>query len=260
MNFEIFDSAHSELPKLLRGELDVGFLSAKDASKVFELSKSGIVLLGVAQNESLFLLTNDESYGALDDLKGKTIICSEETGISTEIFKHILSKKEIPFDTGEESVKIDTSVPQASIANSLITGAVSYAVTCEPFASIALTHSAKTVRAENVQKLYSDDEDGSSIPGMVLVARSDFVKNNRDLVRRFIDVYRNAVQWTTKNPSKAGILAEKHNLGLKSSVVKNAIQNSGIIFREATSAKSDLEKLYAILNLKAPSEEFYLSR
>ena len=260
MAFQIFNSEREELPKLLRGELDVAFLYAKDAAKVFDKSKKGIVFLGVAQNEALYLLTNDETYGSLEDIKGKSIIAPEENSQETRIFKHILNKKNISVGNDDSSVKLDFSLPQAQFANSLISLSQSYALVREPFASVAIFNSSKNLRAENIQKIYAENEEGSNIPLMLLVARADFVKNNRDIIRRFIDVYKNAMQWTNKNPSKAALLIEKHKLGLSAPIAKNAIPYSSLVFREATVAKSDLEKLYTILGSELPSEEFYFSK
>lgn len=260
MNFQIFDSPQSELPKFLRGELDICFLSTKDAAKVFEKSDKKIVFLAVAQNENAYLLTNDETYGSLEDLKGKTIICPQKTSSETTLFNHILTKKEILSDSTENSeisVKFDFSLPQANFANSLITGKSSYAIISEPYASVALLHSSKTVRAENLQKIYYELEESRSVPKMLLVARTDFVKTNRDLVRRFLDLYKNAVQWTNKNPSKAALLIEKHGLGLSFVIAKNSIPNSGLVFRESTIAKSDLEKYLTLMKRTLPTEEFY---
>ena len=171
------------------------------------------------------------------------IFKSENDFEETAVFKHLLSKKEIPFGEGESSVKLDFSIPAANVANSLILGKIDYALACEPFASIALNNSSSVRRAESVQKLYSSEESGSSFPVMLLVARSDFVKEKADLLRRFLDEYRKSVLWTTRNSSKAALLIEKHGLGLSSSVAVSSLPNASLTFRDTKAAKSDLEKL-----------------
>ncbi|MBQ9908970.1 MAG: hypothetical protein IJM48_04145, partial [Treponema sp.] len=50
MSFKIYDSVQSELPALLKGELDLAFLNPGDAAKVFNKGGASLFALGVAQN------------------------------------------------------------------------------------------------------------------------------------------------------------------------------------------------------------------
>ena len=256
MAFKVFDSEQSELPALLKGEIDMGFLAPEDAAKVFLKGNGALICVGVVQNGSLCLLTSDESYSSLQDLRGKKILAAAEKSDSL-IFKHLLSKKEIPVDEGENPVLLDFSVPPANIANNLITKKTDYAILTEPYATVALKNSKELRRAENFQKIYNESEEWSSFPAMLLVARADFVKGNRDLVRKTGEVYKSAIQWTVKNPAKAAILAEKHNIGLSEGVVKQSVPNAVLIWRDAKAARADIEKYLLILKRELPGEEFY---
>lgn len=259
-SFKIYDSVQSELPELLRGEIDVAFIAPKDALKVYSLTDSSIVMLGVVQNSNLSLLTNDESFSSFVDLIGKTILCDEKDSASSEIFSHLLKKK---FNLPDGSVKFDFSVPNANIPNTLILQKADYALVSEPFATIALSHSKKLRRAENIQTLYMDSEGGTSFPALILVARSDFAKNNRDLLRRFVDVYKNAVNWTNKNPAKAASLCEKHKVYHASAVIRKSIPQAALVWRDSSVARYDLEKFFEILQLELPAEtaeDFYFRK
>ena len=198
----------------------------------------------------------DQSYSSLQDLRGKKILAAGEKSDSV-IFKHLLSKKEILTDEGENPVLLDFSVPPANIANNLITKKSDYALLTEPYATVALCHSKELRRAENFQKIYNESEEWSSFPAMLLVVRADFAKENQELVRKVTEVYKSAIQWSIKNPSKAAILAKKHNLGLSEAVVRQSIPNAALIWRDAKAAKTDIEKYLVILKRELPGEEFY---
>ena len=256
MAFKVFDSEQSELPALLKGEIDMGFLAPENAAKVFSKGNGAVICVGVVQNGSLCLLTSDESYSSLQDLRGKKILAAGEKSDSV-IFKHLLSKKEILTDEGENPVLLDFSVPPANIANNLITKKSDYALLTEPYATVALCHSKELRRAENFQKIYNESEEWSSFPAMLLVVRADFAKENQELVRKVTEVYKSAIQWSIKNPSKAAILAKKHNLGLSEAVVRQSIPNAALIWRDAKAAKIDIEKYLVILKRELPGEEFY---
>lgn len=260
MEFLVFDSEQAELPKLLRGELDMGFLTAEDAAKVFTAGKGALLLAGVVQNGNAVLLTSDESYHSLEDLRGKTILCGERNACEVAVFKSILSKNGIVSDSLESansSVQFDFSVPMANIANKLITGEEKYALLSEPFASVAVNYAKNVRRAEIVQKLYAESEEGSSYPALVLVVRADFAQENHALVSRCVEVYRESLTWTNKNPSKAALLSEKHKLGLSQNVVRASIPNAQFLWRSASAAKLDFEKYLTVLGREIPNEEFY---
>lgn len=256
MASKVFDSEQSELPALLKGEIDMGFLAPENAAKVFSKGNGAVICVGVVQNGSLCLLTSDESYSSLQNLRGKKILAAAEKSDSL-IFKHLLSKKEIPVDEGENLVLLDFSVPPANIANNLITKKTDYAILTEPYATVALKNSKELRRAENFQKIYNESEEWSSFPAMLLVVRADFAKENQELVRKVTEVYKSAIQWSIKNPSKAAILAKKHNLGLPEAVVRQSIPNAALIWRDAKAAKADIEKYLLILDRELPGEEFY---
>ena len=269
MAFQVFDSAQSELPKLLRGEINMGFLAPENAAKVFEKTKGAVVAIGVVQNGNFSLITNEESYGSIEDLRGKTVLVPNE-GSESIVFNYILKKKQISVSNGfssfdENSVFLDFSVPTANIANNLILKKASYAILNEPYATIVMKNSLDCRRAEDFQKIYNEIEEWSSFPALLLVTRADFAKENRDLVKKVVEVYKQAIDWTKKNPAKAALFSEKHKLCINSAVAKNAIPLSALIFREAGAAKGDIEKYLSILieekfssaPEKLPDEEFY---
>lgn len=253
MEFALFDSAQSELPKLLRGELDAGFLAPADAAKVFTAGNGAIVALGVAQNGACFLVTGDESYSGLADLKGKPIVCAGNDSPDNVVFTHVLSKQGIAVGSGAEAVQLDFSVPVANVAAKLISGEAKYALLPEPFAALALKHAPTLRRAENLRNLYAEADGAGSYPAMLLVVRADFADANRELLSRFMEVYKTAAAWTNKNPAKAALLAEKHRLGLQSSVAVQSIPHAALTWREARSAKPDLERLLSLLLTENPA-------
>ncbi|WP_407425915.1 ABC transporter substrate-binding protein [Treponema sp.] len=257
MSFKILDSEQDTLLKLLRGEIDAGFLSSKTAAKVFNLKNDSITALGVCQNGNIFLITNDSSYKSLQDLKGKKVFAASSYSTEARIFQYILSKENITTDSSEESVNIDFSVPAANIPNKLITNEIQFALLTEPFASVAQLNSSEIRYAENISKIYSESENSPNFPAVLLVCRTEFAGNNRALLQKFITVYKSAVSWVNKNPLKTASLIEKHNLGLSYQTAQKAVQNASLVWRDAGNAKPDFEKFYSIINAEIPDEKFY---
>lgn len=266
MEFRVFDSERSEFPELLRGEIDMGFLSARAAAKSY-LAGASVVAVGIVQNGNLYLVTGDEPYGSLDDLREKKILCAENDDESGSVLKSVLSKRGIL--EGENPAKLDFSVPLANIPNRLITGKEKYAFLTEPYASVAIKNSGNLVRAENIHKIYYElDGDFLNYPEVLLVANKKFASENRKLINQFMDVYKIAHEWTQKNPVKAASLSEKHGLGLSAPVVKNALPFASLTWRSALGGKAEIEKLLSLfldsnekksksIGEKLPDEDFY---
>ncbi|MBR1722846.1 MAG: ABC transporter substrate-binding protein [Treponema sp.] len=252
MTFQIFDSERSELPELLKGRLDMAFLSPETAIKVHGKSPDSLKVVGIAQKQNYFLITSDKSYKNLEDLQGKTIICAGEKSPALFLMKSLTEKKGI-------SVNFDFSIPEAEIANALSLEKIQYAILSEPFATVALRSSSKLFRAENLQKSWAEanPQDFFTPPALLLVVRSDFAKENRSLVSKFADIYKDAVQWTSKNPYKAAILAEKHGLGLNLEVTRRSIPQANFAWYGKESLKNEIEKYSATFGWQAPSDDFY---
>ena len=93
MAFKVFDSEQSELPALLKGEIDMGFLAPEDAAKVFSKGNGALICVGVVQNGSLCLLTSDESYSSLQDLRGKKILAAGDAQALLRLIHCILRQQ-----------------------------------------------------------------------------------------------------------------------------------------------------------------------
>lgn len=257
MTFTIFDSEERELTKLLQGEIDIAFLAPENAAKVFTAGKGKIVCLGLVQNSCLTLVTNDQTCSEAEQLKGKNIFTSPSSDI---IIEYILSKKGLSKGQGEDSFNLDHSLSPAELPNALILGKVEYALISEPYASVAIKNSSSLKRSLSFQKIYSQSEEGASLPAMLLVASSSLASEKRDLIRRFTELYKNAVNWTKSNPSNAAFYAEEHRFGLSPIIAKMAIPQAGFIWRDSTAARSDLEKYLTILGRELPGDDFYFKK
>ena len=138
----------------------------------------------------------------------------------------------------------------------------------EPFVSVAQMKSKDVTAAFNLQNEYrkvtGSDKD---YPLTLIVVTKEFAENNSDLLKAFLKEYEKSVKWTIKNPSAAGKLSEKHNLGFKQPVAVKAIPNSNYCFVEAAEGAKDIEAFLGLfLNYapesiggKLPDDGFYFS-
>lgn len=251
LEFEQFSDPQGLLPKLLKAEVDVGFLPVNVAAKVYNSSNKSVICAGVCGNGNLAVITKDPKIKKITDLENKTVYVAGQGATPEYIFKFILSQYDIP------GVDVSYSIPTANLAASLIADKIEYAVVPEPFATIATTKDNKIFYAIDLQKEYKILTETENYPLTCIVVRKNFAKENPQALSAFLDCYAAAVDWTIENPSLAGQYCEKNKFGLAAGIVKKAIPKSNYVFIPAEQAKPQIEAMLKLFMEELPDSNFY---
>ena len=264
---EKFADPQALLPKMLKGEIDVGFLPANVAAKVFNTSDGAIQCVAITGNGNLSLITTDTSVKSLADLKGKTVSVAGQAATPDYMFRYLLEKNGIAADT-PEGVTLDYSIPTAQIAAQLISGKIEYAVVPEPFSTVAQTKSDKVFVAVDLQKEYEKFAgEGKVYPLTVMVVTKTFAKKNAKVLKAFLEDYQASLEKTLKNPLEAGQLCEDFGLGLAAAIVAKSVPKANYVYIPAgnSEAKKKIEELLNVflandassIGGKLPGKNFY---
>lgn len=257
--YEVFPSAQNLLPKLIKGEVDIGFLPPNAAVKTYNATGK-IVCLGISGTGNIYLISKSK-ISSLKDLEGKTIACAGMGATPQYISEYIFEKN------GIKDVNLDFSTPNPQIAAMVANDKFEYAIVPEPFATLASTLDSSVKVKINIQDEYKKIEQ-KDFPMTLLVANADYAKKHKKEIKKFVTAYKKAQDWTLKNPSSAGELAEKHNLLLKAKIVERSIPNSAYTWVSASSkdCKEQLDSLLKVflqfapvaIGSKLPDDNFYL--
>ena len=266
--FDVLASAQLELPKLIKGEVQIGVLPANAAAKVYTANNGALVALGVCGNGNVFLLTKDAAISSLADLRGKTVACAGQGATPEYVFRYLLQKAGVTVGDGAVDVHLDFSIANADIAAALLADKIQYALVPEPFASVAQLKGQNVLRAIDIQKVFAAQENGATYPLTLLVANAKYAAEHKDVVNAYIAAYKNAVAWTNAHPAQAGELVQKHTLGLLAPVVAHAIPQAAYVWVDALDARADIERLLHIylsfaseaIGAKLPDSNFYYSK
>ena len=267
--YQQFADPQALLPKMVKKEIDIGFMPVNVAAKVFNAGNKSIICCAVVGLGNLSLITTDENIRHFTDLKGKTVYVAGQGATPEYMFRYLLKENNLTWKGEKADVTMDFSIPAAQLAAQLISGKIEYALVPEPFVTIAKTKSERVYSPLDFQKEYLELTGEKEIyPLSVMVVRSDFAKENPELLQAFLNEYENAVSWTIMNPAEAGKLTQKNNLGLAADIVEKSIPLSNYTYLPAVEAKKSLEKLLAIFleNDKAsiggrlPDEAFYYKK
>lgn len=271
-DFQTAAGADVLLPKLLKGEVDVGILPPNVAAKVFSKNNGALLVGAVVGEGMLSLITKDGQVNSLADLKGKTVNVAGQGATPEYLFRYLLQANGIAvvadgLEPGVDSVALDFSIPAAEIAAALLSGRIQYAVVPEPFATVATTKDAAVRRAVNLQDAYRavTGDASANYPMTVVVIRKELAASSPELVRGFLAAYQEAVEWTLAHPAEAGVLVEKHTLGLQAPITTKVIPNGAYVFVPAVQAQPQLEGLLSIfldfapesIGGQLPAQDFY---
>lgn len=269
LTFEKFADPQALLPKMIKKEIDIGFMPVNVAAKVYNAGNKAIICSAVVGLGNLSLITTDPEIRRFSDLKGKTVYVAGQGATPEYMFRYLLKENKMTWSGDNADITMDFSIPTAQIAAQLISGKIQYAVVPEPFATIAKSKSDKVITALDFQKEYLELTGEKEIyPLSVMVVRADFAKENPELMKAFLAEYDEAVNWTISNAAAAGSLCEKHQLGLAAPVVTKAIPLSNYTYVPADSAKKSIEKLLKLflendkdsIGGKLPDKGFYYKK
>ena len=264
VEYEMFATPQELLPKMIKKEIDIGFMPVNVAAKVYDSTNHKIICCGITGEGNLALITKNKNIKALKDLIGKTVFVAGLGATPEYITKYILEKEGIVLND-EKGIFLDFSLPTNQIVPELLAGKIDYAIVPEPFITIASEKSKNKINIIDLQKDYFLNYFAQNYPLTVMVVRSDFAEENPDLLKTFLEQYKSALSWILDNPSDAGQLCEKFNYGLKKNVVEKSIPKSNYVFIPAVKGKLNIESLLQLfieednsfLNGKLPEDDFY---
>jgi NitT/TauT family transport system substrate-binding protein len=228
--------------KLISGEYDAGVLPINVAAKLYS-SGIQIELAAVVGEGMLSFLSADASIRSLGDLRGKKISVAGQGATPDYLFRRLLK------GAGLDPVKdlqLDYSLPYPEAAVALASGKISYAILPEPFATMARIHNPLVQNRLDLGGLWMEQTGQSVYPMTCFVVSSALAATRPKAVRTILDAYAASISWVVAHPSEAGALVEKNDLGLKADIATASIPLSAHVFKDARTAKPEIEALLGV--------------
>jgi NitT/TauT family transport system substrate-binding protein len=248
--------------KFISGEAKVGILPANAAAKLASAGKR-VQVAAVTGTGMLSLLTSDSAVRDIADLRGKSVEVAGQGATPDYVFRRILLSRGL--NPGRD-LRLGYALAYPEIAQSLIAGRVSTALLPEPFATMARIGNPALRQVGDIQAEWVNAGGGANYPMTVLAVDADYAKAEPANIRVLLDALKGSIEWVVAHPAEAGVLVEKHDLGLKAPVAAAAIPRSNYVFIPAGEARPALEALYktflqfspASIGGGLPADSFYL--
>ncbi len=244
--------------KLINGELDIAAVPANLAAVLYNKTEGKIKTVAVSTLSVLYLLDRTGEINSFADLAGKTVYATAQGAMPEYVLQYLLQQNGLA-----DSVKVEFKGEHAELAALLAAGEVDLAMLPQPFVT-TVTSKAPDVKValdfnEEWEKVSS-----SSLAMTCIVARVDYLSENKSAVDEFLNEYKASTDFVNANVEEAATLSGKYDI-VAEDVAKLAIPKCGIVFFAGEELKPSIGPVMDVLFAanpqsvggQAPDDAFY---
>lgn len=260
--FSLAGSPDEIVPKLTKGELDMAAVPANLASTLYNKTKGELQVVAINSLGVIYIVEKGETVKTLKDLKGKNVIAAGKGTTPECALRYMLSQKNMDAD---KDININFTADPAEAVSNLAQGKVSIAMLPQPYVTVAQSKVKGLRIAIDLNKVWNDLDNGSSLVTGTVVARKDFIKKNPKAVEKFLKEYKESTKYATENVDKTAELSAKYGVTPNSQIAKKALPYCNITFIEGNDMKKAMQGYLKILldqnpkviGGKLPDDGFY---
>ena len=255
---------------IINGTLDIAALPVNACATLYNKTNGKVKVIATNALGVLSVIGTEE-LTSFSDLRGKTIHTTGQASTPEYIINFLLSKNGLNAVTDENAVLGENDVrviyyPDGTTATSAYTLNGGYAVLPEPATTAALTQNSANKIIFNVTEEWNKVSETKLVQGC-LVANSDFLEKYPKAVEKFLQSYKDSVEYinNTENADDSAQLMVEFGIVPKAPIAKNAISRANIVCITGSEMKSDVKGMLNVLfdsdassvGGKEPDDNFY---
>ena len=257
-DFTIVGAPTEITPMLVKGEVDIAALPANLAAVIFNNTKGKVKVIAVNTLGVLYICENGNSVNSIADLKGKTIYSSGKGSTPEYALNFILEQN------GLEDLPIEWKSEHTECVAALLKDPNAVALLPQPFATTAMVQNPSIRIALDLNKEWDRVSPESALLTGVVVARTDFINENKGAVDSFLKSYKMSTDFVNTNINEGSKLIGEIGI-VPEKVALKALPYCNIVCITGDEMKAILPGYLKVLfdaNPKSvggvlPSEEFY---
>ena len=223
---KLFDSGPQVIESIFAGSIDVAYVGPGPVINGFLKSNGNDVkiLAGAASGGASFIAQPDSGLDSIENFDGKRIASPQISNSQDVSLRYYLALNDLkPVDKGGTVFVLNISNPD--IYTLFAKGEIDGAWIPEPWATM-LVEELNGVRLFNEEKLWPNEEFAS----VLLIARTNYLENNPELVKSWLKSHEKAVVWINANPDKSKSIFEsflKKHMGksLPTNIIDESFSN-----------------------------------
>lgn len=247
--YMIINTPDVMVAKLMKGEVDIAALPLNLAAKLY--TKGIPYQLGaLTGNGMLYLLTTSDEINTIADLKDKKIYNIGKGSTPELMANYILSKNGLE---PQKDTILDYSFSHPDLAQALIGGIVDTAILPEPLTTMVLMKNPAARIAVDFQEEWKRQTGTSAVyPMSCVVIKKELVEQYGPAMEKYLQAYKESINWVIQNSDDVGMAVEKHNFGIKAGVIKKAVNRINYEFIIGGNAQKRVEDFLTLFLEAAP--------
>lgn len=199
LEWKHFNAGPSAMEALLANALDLAYVGPSPAINVFVRSQGDAirVVAGSAAGGASLIVRTGAGIGKPEDFRGKKVAAPELGNTQDVALRHWL--KSYGLKPKAQGGDVDVlAVKNSDILDLFQTNALDAAWVPEPWAT-RLIHEGHGERFLDERTLWPD----GGFPTVILVVRTAFLREHRDVVAKFVAAHRELTAWIRQHPAEA---------------------------------------------------------
>jgi len=247
---------------LVNGSLDIAAVPCNLASVLYNKTDGEIVTAAVNTLGVLYIVESGDSIQSVKDLTGKTIYSTGQGTTPEYTLRYLLTSAGMNPD---KDVTIEYKSEASEVVATMAQNPDAIAMLPQPYVTIAMTNNDKLGIALDITKEWEKNNDSTIVTG-VIVARKDFIEDNRAAFQNFLTEYKQSTEYANSHIDDTAALLEKFDI-FKAAIARKAIPYCNVTYIDGKDMQENvlayLTVLYeqnpASVGGKAPEEGmFYL--
>lgn len=238
---ETYTDASLVSPLIINGDADIAAVPTNLAAVLYNKTGGGVRVLAVNTLGVLYLIEDGSTVSSLSDLAGKTVYLPGQGSNPEFILRALVD------GAGVENVTFDyTYSSPDELATALATGKAALGVLPEPKVT-AVTSKKETLRvALDFTEEWKKQTSAPLVQGCIIV-REEFLKEHTALVEKFLEEYKNSVEYVNSNPDEAAALIAEAGLAGNAAAAKAALPRCNITYLDGDRMRTALNGFWEAL-------------
>lgn len=198
----LFDAGPQVIESIFAGSVDIAYVGPGPAINGFLKSEDHNVkiLSGAASGGVSFIVHPNSEIDSVADFGGKRIAAPQIGNTQDISLRNYLSENGLkPAEKGGSVVVLN--IPNPDIYTLFAKGDIDAAWVPEPTATI-LVQQLDGKRLFNEEELWPDNKFAS----VLLIAREEYVKQNPEVINKWLEAHKQTVDWINSNPEQTRII------------------------------------------------------
>lgn len=243
--FRMATGADEILPLMVKGDLDIALVPANVASILYHKTQGGVEVIDINTLGVLYMVSGEDGLTDFTDLKGKTIYLTGKGTTPDYVLQYLLNANGMSVD----DVTLEYKSEATEVASVLAEDPTAIGLLPQPFVTAACMQNdaLEVIFDLNEEWNKVQGASGSSMVTGVTVVRKEFLEENEEAVKAFMEEHKASAEAINADPATGAALAVEAQIVAKEPIAQKAIPDCNITYMDKEDMKQALSGYLEVL-------------